>query len=131
MNPYGWQWTTKVALVGGAAVVQLPTSRPILEKLTVWATGGQRTIAATSFQLRVNGVNVGAAGTIGAGVDSDVVIQLEDGTNGSILLPVPIPPGKGNPATPPDAFAVDISIAGTGAQEVTLYMAGIGYAGGG
>jgi len=130
MNPYGWQWTTKVALVAGAAVVQLPASRPILEKLTVWATGGQRTLSATSFQLRVNGVNVGAAGTL-TGIDTDIVIQLEDGTNGSILLPVPIPPGKGNPAVPPDAFAVDIAITGTGTEEVTLYMAGVGYAGGG
>ena len=131
MNPYGWQWTKRVQLTAGAAVLVLPITC-ILEKLTIWATSGARTIAATTFQLRVNGTNIGAAGSIGPGVVSGIVVQLEDGTNGSILLPAPLPANR--PPTGPgerDNLVIDLSIAGTGSEEVTVYVAGIAHAGGG
>ncbi|HET6493849.1 MAG TPA: hypothetical protein VFH61_00610 [Thermoleophilia bacterium] len=132
MNPYGWQHAKKITIpAGGSITVELPASRPILDKLTLWATTGARTTGAAAIQPRINGANFGAAGAI-TGPDSVVALRLDDVASGVTLLPAPnVATGSRVPTgNEPDGFTVDFVVTGTVSDQITLYWVGVGYAGG-
>jgi hypothetical protein len=131
---YGWQFAKRVAVpAGGSISVELPAGRDVLEALTIWAVSAA-VVSGKSFQLKINGVNLGAAvAFVGPGVLSQVVFQAHTAT-GSILIPKGPRPGvpTNNLATVPNPFDVEMVVTDTSAviQEVTVYMTAIGRPGG-
>ena len=129
MQGHGWQKVQKISVpAGGTAVVSLPPNRPVLERLTIWASSGMRTLSNMTFQARANTKNYGASVNVTGARAADVV--MDSGANGRLFAV-----GKGSltaPLTAGDALEYDIllSNAGGSAEEVTLYFVGIGRDGG-
>jgi len=125
---YGWQKKVKVTVPAtGNIDVPLPGGRPVLEKLTVWATGGERILTGLTFQAKVNAVNFGSAvAHAGPGKLAAPVFQSGDGAVDALLLPT----GFASQADgDPWNFVINVASAGA-EQEVTMYFAGIGHPGG-
>jgi hypothetical protein len=124
---YAWQKKIKVSVpAGGNIDVPLPDGRPVLEKLTIWALSGTRnTTTGLTFQAKLNTINFGGA-TVHAGPGrlAVIVFQSGDGAADAFLVPT----GQDDV----DAFNLVMNIASVhGAdQEVSLYFAGVGHAGG-
>ena len=142
MSEHGWQWQKKVDVVNGSPLaVLLPTGRPLLQYLTIWASSGSRTLVNLSCQPRINGKNFGSAVAFVAVKAADPI--FDSSTVGRIL-----PVGKGQmplsaaaavgasvPAidTTADPFDFDILLTNADAGttvSVTLYFAAVGRDGG-
>ena len=135
MQGFGWQQTNTVTVAGtGTQVVALAPSRPILEKLTIWATSGRRTIASLTFQARINRVNFGTAVTITAAIAADPVCGQGVTYAGELLIPQGVggldAPDQSSPRTDPFQFDMLISNGDAAAATVTLYFTAIGRDGG-
>lgn len=130
MTEHGWQWQKKVAVTNGTPeVVSLPIGRPLLEKLTIWASSGARTLTNMSCQPRLNGVNFGAATNIAGAPAATLVFDSE--AEGHIM-----PHGLGTmdaPDTRADPFDFDVLVTNTAVgttESITLYFAAVGRDGG-
>jgi hypothetical protein len=138
MNPYGWQKKVRVLVEGtgglGELDVPLPEGRPVLEKLTVWMTTDETIgVEQLTFQARINGEDFGTPVVIGAGVAprAQLVFQSGDGAADALLIPTSRNVDKAPEADlDPFDFVINIANAVVADQQVTLYFAGAGYAGG-
>jgi hypothetical protein len=132
MSEHGWQWQKKVAVTNGTPVaVALPGGRPLLEKLTIWASSGARTLTNMSCQPRINGKNFGAAVAFVAAKAADPI--FDSNAVGRIL---PVSKGgapadsTGAPVDPFDFEVLLTNAAPATTEEVTLYFAAVGRDGG-
>lgn len=135
MTTYGWKNIQKLTVPNnGSVVFTFPGGRPLLEKLTIWALSGDRSVSGLTFQPRINGVNFGASvAHAGPGVLAQIVLQDVQGspTENMVLPPVPgdLAQGDGSP-THPLEFDVLITAGVVGRDQViTMAAAAIGRAG--
>jgi len=125
MSEHGYQFQKKVTVPAtGNIAVALPSGRPLLQQLTVWASSGTRVVTGLTFQPRINGKNLGSSVAVTTVVAADVV--YDD--------PRVIPAVKGSLSAPGtvDAFEFDILITSShgSPQDVTLVFAAVGRDGG-
>lgn len=132
MTTHGWKHIKKLTVPdNGSVVFAFPNGRPLLEKLTIWALSGDRSVQSLTFQPRVNGQNFGASVNFaGPGVLAQIVLQDVVGsiTENMVLPPVPgdLAAGNGSP-THPLEFDVLVTAGAVGnAQIITLAAAAIG-----
>lgn len=141
MSEHGWQWQKKVTVPhGGSIAVPLPGGRPLLERLTIWASSGSRVIVNVSCQPRINGKNYGAAvafvGVKAADpiMDATAVGRVLPVGKGSMPLGAAAAVGASVPSidTSADPFDFDVNLTNTDAvdADITLYFAGVGRDGG-
>lgn len=131
---YGWTQLESLTIPNAGSVdFTLSPSRPVLEKLSIWALSGARSLAAgLTFQLRLNGQPIGAAVAPGAGVLAEAVVQDVVGSATENWI---IPPSRNtdavNLASGFDPFVLTVSVANaTGAEvKVTMVASAIGRGG--
>lgn len=64
MNTFGWHLrSTHTVAAGATAVVDFPTSHPLLEKLTVWAVS-REVLADVLITVTANGNPIGAGASV-------------------------------------------------------------------
>lgn len=135
MSEHGWQSAQRLTVAAaGTGIASLPTGRPVLEKLTVWAVSGNRVLANVSFQPRVNGVALGSAVNVVAAAAATLVYEPASGQRliptqkGTLAAPSTGPSGAVNA----DAFQFDVLVSNAGASsiDVTVYFVGVGRDGG-
>jgi hypothetical protein len=119
-----FQQAQKISVPGaGSATFTLRIQAPI-DRLTIWAVSGTRTITNMSFQAQINGRNFRAAVPIAAAVAAHLIYQSGGGTVDNLLIPF----NAHNAATgtpDPFVFTIAISNAHGSAEEVTLYASGL------
>ena len=124
MSEHGWQWQSKVTVPGGGtATVTLSSGRPLLERLTIWTSSGNRVLTNMSHQVRINGKSYGAAVAIVGAKAADVVV--DSGTTGRIF-----PRGVTTGVVDPFVLDVLLTNAGLSPEDVTIYFAAVGRDGG-
>lgn len=125
MAEHGWQWHTRVSVpAAGTAAVMLPLGRPLLERLTVWASSGARTLTNMTCQPRINQKNFGSSTAFVAARAADPIF---DATATGRVLPVGVTVLS---VADPFVFDVLLTNAGGADESVTLYFAAIGRDGG-
>lgn len=102
---------------GGTATFTLPHQAP-LERLTIWAISGPRTITNMSFQPKINGANYGAAVTVVGAVAAKIVLSSGGATSENNLIPY-TRPDIGSTADP-FTMTVVVSNAGANDEDITL-----------
>jgi|OM-RGC.v1.027940712 hypothetical protein len=119
-----WRQAERITVPdGGSATFTLAPSRPlVLNKLTIWATTGQRVLTGDmTFQARINGKSLGSLVTVASGVTVNDVIYVQGGDESDNLIPQ-------SSGAPVDPFVFDILIsnaAGTD-MDVSIYAAAVG-----
>lgn len=135
MHGSGWQQERVVTVAGGGTVaVPLPTARPLLEQLTVWASSGARQLVNASFQARVNGKAFGTSVSIVGAIAADIVFAESVTVTGAFIVPQGTGhlynPDPGCPQFDPFDFDVLVSNGDVNPMTVTLYFAAVERAGG-
>lgn len=130
MQGHGWQAIKRVTVPhGGNIAVALPPSRPVLDKLTIWASSGARSVTNMTFQPRVNGKSLGGSTNIAGAVAADVIFAMHGASFDQVLLgysKLDVSPNAPQPGL--DALEMDVLVsnAGAGDEDVTVYFVGIG-----
>ena len=120
MSEHGVQQVSQVTVAAAGSTVVTFANRELVEKLTVWASSGARTLSNMTFQPQINGVALGASSNVSA-----AVAALSIYTAANLIWPVDSSRGD------PMIFSVLVSNAGAGSETVTLIFAGVGRDGGG
>ena len=117
---HGFQQKTKVTVEANDNIDVPLVHRSVLEKLTIWAVSGERSVRDLSFQVRINGVDFGAAVAFaGPAKLAEPIFRAGDGAADALLIPV----SGVIPALDPLSFVVNIASTFGTDQEVTLYFA--------
>jgi hypothetical protein len=130
MQGHGWQAVKRVTVPhGGNIAVALPPSRPVLDKLTIWASSGARPLTNMTFQTRVNGKNLGGSVSIVGAVAADVVFAMAGASFDQVLVPYSkndVSLNAAQPALDPLEMDVLVSNAGASDADVTIYFVATG-----
>jgi hypothetical protein len=120
-----WQQIKKLTVPAGGTATFTLTQNAALERLTVWALSGYRTLTNMNFQVKVNGAdyNTVAPVTITSDIASDVIYRSGGAFAENDLIPY-IPAGIKDEVDSFD-FTVVCTNAGGVAETVTIIACGI------
>lgn len=124
-----WSQSEKITVPnGGTATFTLKYSSP-LERLTIWAVSGNRTLTNMTVQPQLNGVNFGGPTNIVGAVAADLVLSNGGSSRENVLFPT-VPAAKVPGTLDGFTLTVLLSNAGASPESITMIASAIEHNGG-